>query len=360
MKVLHLMVSGQAGGIESLVRDYVNYSRHNNLFLFGWAGGPIADQIEQNGCRVIRMNQPREGSLAVCRRILEICGQEEVNAIVVHHEAPLLRLSALLARRRRPGIRVFCYAHADARFLCGTGKKVGLTVKKRIFRDTFRRADRAVAISNAVKQSLVEYLGVPEAHIAVVYNGAVLSRFHPAEHRPAGPLRLIYVGRLIEEKGVQNTLAALAQLTDVDYRFTVAGDGDYRESLQALAKELGIADRVEFLGTRSDVPELLASADIFIHLPDCAEGFGIALVEAMASGLICICNDRGALPEILEDGVSGIIVKHGELEALPKLLRSLIPGSAQWETMRAKAVAAARRFSIEAFASKLDALIEET
>lgn len=360
MRVLHLMVSGQAGGIESLLRDYVNYSGHENLFLFAWAGGPIVDQIEQSGCRVIRMNQPQEGSRAVCSRILELCRKERVAAIVVHHEAPLLRLAALLARRRWPGIRVFCYAHADARFLCGTGKKVGLTVKKQVFRYTFRRADRAVAISNAVKQSLMEYLGVPEAHIAVVYNGAVLCRFHPAELRPAGPLRLIYVGRLIEEKGVQNTLAALSQLTDVDYRFTVAGDGDYREALQTLAKELGIGDRVEFLGTRADVPELLAAADIFIHLPDCAEGFGIAVVEAMASGLICVCNDRGALPEILEDGVSGLIVKSGDLESVSGLLRRLVPGSAQWETMRAKAVDAARKFSIETFASKLDALIEET
>ena len=95
MKVLHLMVSGRAGGIESLLRDYVNYSNHENLFLFAWDGGPMADQIEDSGCRVIRMNQPRDGSLAVCRRILELCQQEWVAAIVVHHEAPLLRLAAL-------------------------------------------------------------------------------------------------------------------------------------------------------------------------------------------------------------------------------------------------------------------------
>ena len=357
MKVLHLMVSGRAGGIESLLRDYVNYSRHENLFLFAWDGGPMADQIENSGCRVIRMNQPQEGSRAVCRRILELCKQERVAAVVVHHEAPLLRLAALLARHRCPEIRVFCYAHSDARFLCGTGKKVGLAVKKQIFRYTFRRADKAVAISNAVKDSLMGYLGVPEEHIAVIYNGAVLSRFHPVERRPAGPLRLIYVGRLIEEKGVQNTLTALSRLKDVDYRFTIVGDGDYRQTLEALAKELGIGDQVDFLGTRSDVPELLAGADVFIHLPDCAEGFGIAVVEALASGLICVCNDRGALPEIVEDGVSGLIVKSGD--SVAERLRSLIPGSAQWERIRRGAVDAAQKFSIETFAAKLDDLIEE-
>ena len=253
MKVLHLLVSGQAGGIESLLRDYVNYSRHENLFVFAWESGPAADQIEAHGCKVFRMCQPQEGSLRVCRRILEICEQEQVDAIVAHHEAPLLRLTALMAKRRR-SIRVFCYAHSDAHFVCDTGKKASLAVKKRIFRYTFRTADKAVAISNAVRDSLVDYLGVPEDHIAVIYNGAVLERFHPSERRPDGPLRIIYVGRLIEEKGVQTTLRALSQLSGIAYRFTVVGDGPYREALEALARELGISYRLYFLCARTDVP----------------------------------------------------------------------------------------------------------
>lgn len=356
------MVSGRAGGIESLLRDYAEYSRHENLFLFAWAGGPVAEQIEAGGSRVVRMNQPREGSRAVCRRILELCKQERVEAIVVHHEAPLLRIAALLARRRCPGIRVLCYAHSDARFLCGTGKKTGRVLKKQIFRFTFRRADMAVAISNAVKNSLTEYLGVPEEHIAVIYNGAVLSRFHPAARHSGGTLRLIYVGRLIEEKGVQNALCALSRLTDVDYRLAIVGDGDYRETLETRAKGLGIGDKVDFLGTRADVPELLAASDVFVHLPDCAEGFGIAVVEAMASGLICVCGDRGALPEIVEDGVSGFLVKNNDPERLAEIVRAIAgnPNSETYAKIRANAVAAAGRFSIEAFTAKLDALIEET
>ena len=359
MKVLHLMVSGQAGGIESLLRDYVNYSRHENLFLFAWAGGPVAEQIEKSGCRVIVMDKEKQGSRVVCRRILELCEQERVDAVVAHHEAPLLRLTALLAKRRRRSLRVLCYAHSDAQFLCGTGKKVGLAVKKRIFRYTFRKADRAVAISHAVKNSLVDYLGVPEGHITVIHNGAVLERFHSAHRCPEGPMRLIYVGRLIEEKGVQTILKALSLLSDVDYRFTVVGDGDYRAPLQALAGELGIGEKVDFLGTRSDVPELLGEADVFVHLPDCAEGFGIAVVEAMASGLLCVCGDRGALPELVEDGVSGILVKQSCPERLAEILRSIDLHSAECETIRANAVKASKRFSIETFAAKLDGLLEE-
>lgn len=358
MKVLHLLVSGQAGGIESLLRDYVEYSRHENLFVFAWEDGPAADQIEKRGCKVFRMQQPQEGSLRVCRRILGICKQERVEAVVVHHEAPLLRLTALLVRRRQPWIRVFCYAHSDAHFLCGTGKKVGLALKKQVFRFTFRKADKTLAISNAVKNSLVSYLRVPEDHIAVIYNGAILSRFHASEHRPDGPLRLIYVGRLIPEKGVQTILRALSQLSDVNYRFTVVGSGPYEEELHRLAKSQGIADNVDFLGTRTDVPELLARADVFVHVPDCAEGFGIAVVEAMASGLLCVCGNRGALPELVENGVNGILLPDNTSEALAHALRSIAQAPQDYEAIRHQAVVASRRFSMEAFASRLDGLIE--
>lgn len=354
------MVSGRAGGIESLLRDYAGYSRQENLFVFAWDGGPVADEIEKSGCRVFRMREPEEGPWRVCRRIIDICKQEQVGAVIVHHEAPLLRLTALLARWRLPGLRVLCYAHSNAHFLCGTGKKVGLAVKKWVFRYTFRRADRAIVISESVKNSLVDYLGVPEDHITVIYNGAVLERFAMGTKREnGGPLRLIYVGRLIEEKGVQTVLRALSRLSDVDYRFAVVGDGPYRQTLETLAKDLRV--NAEFPGTRSDVPELLAQADVFVHVPDCAEGFGIAVVEAMASGLICVCGHRGALPEIVEDGVSGLIVKDSSPEALAVILRAIAqsPDSYTFGKIRANAVERAKQFSIEAFAAKLDDLVEE-
>lgn len=356
------MVSGRAGGIESLLRDYVEYSRHENLFLFAWAGGPVAEQIEAGGSPVIVMDKQKQGTRAVCKRILELCDTERVDVIVAHHAAPMLRLAAMAAKLRSPRIKVICYAHSNAFELCDGRRKKGLALRKWIFRTTFLMADATVAISNSVKDSLVEYLGLPGSRIMVIYNGAILERFHRAKTAEGKTLRLIYVGRLIEEKGVQTILQALGHLRDADCRLTIVGDGDYRAPLQAIAKELDIDSRVQFLGTRDDVPELLADSDVFVHLPDCAEGFGIAVVEAMASGLICVCGDRGALPEIVEDGVSGFLVKNNDPERLAEIVRAIAgnPNSEAYAKIRANAVTAAGRFSIEAFTAKLDALIEET
>lgn len=355
------MVSGRAGGIESLLRDYVEYSRHENLFLFAWAGGIVAERIEASGSPVIVMDKQKQGTRAVCKRILELCDTEKVDVIVAHHAAPMLRLAAMAAKLRSPGIKVICYAHSNAFELCDGRREKGLALRKWIYRATFLRADAAVAISNSVKDSLVEYLGLPGSRITVIYNGAILERFHRGRTEGGKTLRLIYVGRLIEEKGVQTILQALGYLRDADCRLTIVGDGDYRAPLQAIAKELDIDSRVQFLGTRDDVPELLADSDVFVHLPDCAEGFGIAVVEAMASGLICVCGDRGALPEIVEDGVSGFLVKNNEPAALAEILRAISrdPDSETYRNLRAGAVKAARNYSIEAFAGKLDRLLEE-
>lgn len=361
MKVLHLMVSGQAGGIESLLRDYVEYSRHENLFLFAWDGGPAAERIAQCGCRVVLMDKQKQGARAVCKRILELCEEERVDAVIAHHAAPMLRLVSMTAKLKNPKLKVIWYAHSNAFELCDGRRKKGLALRKWIYRTTFFRADAAVAISNSVKDSLVKYLGLPENRITVIHNGAILKRFHRAQAGDSRNLRLIYVGRLIEEKGVQTIVKALAHLKDVDCRLTVVGDGDYREALQTLVKELDIEDRVEFLGTRTDVPALLAASDVFIHVPDCAEGFGIAVVEAMASGLICVCGDRGALPEIVSDGISGFIVENNDPERLARILRAIAeePNSEIYETIRANALEASRQFSIEAFTVKLDDLVEE-
>lgn len=362
MKVLHLMVSGQAGGIESLLRDYVEYSRHENLFVFAWDGGPAAERIAACGCRVVLMDKETEGTRAVCRRILALCEEERVDAVIAHHAAPMLRILAMLAKMRNPKIKVIWYAHSNAFELCDGRRKKGLALRKWVYKTTFCRADGAVAISNSVRDSLVSYLGLPGERITVIHNGAILKRFaHERAAREGKTLRLIYVGRLIKEKGVQTILKALSRLPEVDFRFTVVGDGDYREALQALAEELGIEAKVDFLGTRTDVPALLAQADVFMHLPDCEEGFGIAVVEAMASGLLCICGDRGGLPEIVEDGVSGYIVKNNDPARLAELLRAIArnPEAEEYRAMRVRAVERAQKFSIEAFAAKLDDLLEE-
>ena len=125
----------------------------------------MAEQIEASGCRVIVMDKEKQGSRAVFGRILELCEEERVDAIIAHHAAPMLRLAAMAAKWKNPKRKVICYAHSNAFELCDGRRKKGLALRKWIYRTTFLRADAAVAISNSVKDSLVEYLGLPGSRL---------------------------------------------------------------------------------------------------------------------------------------------------------------------------------------------------
>ena len=143
----------------------------------------------------------------------------------------------------------------------------------------------------------------------------------------------------------------------ISYRFRIVGDGPYREKIEGLIDELHLKDRVELLGNRRDIPQLLETADIFIHMPF-EEGFGITIIEAMASGLICICADVGAMSEIIDNGVNGFIVDNNENTLAQALLKVNSMTNRQMEMISEAAIHKANTFSIFTFVNILDSTIE--
>lgn len=362
MRILHLMAGGSVGGIEILLRDFSDFSGHENIFCFFWGKDePISAEMKERGRTVIELQCTHGEMLRPIKEVLGLCGKEKVDVMAAHHESPFFHLIFLLAKHILPGIKTLAYVHRDAHDWPITRSFKG-RICRAIFRRSFRSADGIVAISESVKSSVTEVFGIEPGRIKVIYNGIPLSRFGPqrdVEKGPTGnrPLELIYVGRLIEEKGVQNILRGIADLPEnFDYHFTVAGDGPYRPELEKLAAECGVSAQVDFLGTRSDVPELLEKADIFLHLPECEEGFGITVVEAMAAGKVCICGNRGAMPEIIEDGVDGFLVEAedypGVADKIVGIHQKIYSGTMQ-ELMGA-AVHKAEKFSIQHYAEELD------
>lgn len=358
MNVLHLLVSGGTGGIEVLMKNYAQTSTHRNIFVFVWKSGEIAEIMIKNGTPVYALEAAKDGALETLKKIYRICTEERVDVVVSHNSAPLLKLALLYMKIRNPKIRAVAYAHANARDICEHKRKKGLTIRKAVHRMGFAIADGIVAISDSVKESLQTYLKVDGEKIRRIYNGTRVSTdvdVCPEKSRQ-DELRLIYVGRLIPEKGVQNTLRMLAEVKrELPYAFTIVGDGPCRKELERYAETLGIADRVRFLGQREDVAELLATSDVFIHLPDWEEGFGITVIEALAEGCICIVNDRGALPEIVENGKDGYVVSAGAVDATVELLKDLrgMP-EASWRQLQVSARQKAQKFSMDHFVKKLD------
>lgn len=358
MKVLHLLVAGHVGGIETLMKHYAACSVHENHFLFLWEGGQLAREIRDHGAPVNVLDMKRDGPGKTLGILERYCTENRVDTVVTHHSAPFLKLALLWLKLRHPDIRALAYAHANAFDICEGSRKRGLGLRKRIHRAGFRGADGVIAISQSVKRSLTDYLGVPPDRITVIPNGIPIPA---ASARRSGSVKLIYVGRLIPEKGVKNTLHALAKLpADLDYSFDIVGRGPDEESLRRLSLCLGLEARVCFLGTRLDVPELLARAHIFVHMPQWEEGFGMAVLEAMAAGCLCVCAGTGAMPELISSGTDGYLTEKDDPESLARLLEALIrrEQAGDNEEMRHLARKRAEYFTVERFSAALDGMTE--
>lgn len=182
-------------------------------------------------------------------------------------------------------------------------------------------SDLDTTISEAATRRFVSD-GVLPRRTATVYSGVeVPSRSRPPVVAEDGHFRWIAVGRLETQKDYPTLLRAMARLRDAS--LTIAGDGSLRQPLEAMARHLGVEDRVVFLGTRTDIPEQFANHDGYV-LSSSWEGFGLALAEAMASGLPVVATRSGGPSEIVgEDGACGLVVAPGDEAALAEAMEAV-------------------------------------
>jgi glycosyltransferase involved in cell wall biosynthesis len=182
------------------------------------------------------------------------------------------------------------------------------------------------AISDSTRDDLVGR-GVPRERIAVVYPGVDSTRFSPDPGTPRfDPPRFVYVGRLKRYKGVEILIEALAiaRRTRPDLRLDVAGTGDDRPRLEALARERNLGGAVQFLGFVDEASKLMllrrAVANVF---PSPKEGWGITVMEAAACGTPSLASDSPGLRDSVRDGRTGMLVPHGDAGAMAQAMLRL-------------------------------------
>jgi glycosyltransferase involved in cell wall biosynthesis len=201
---------------------------------------------------------------------------------------------------------------------------------------TLRHAGALTAITEDCRQHALR-AGAPDQSMHLVFNGTDLRRFSPAPGgKPVdpryGPLMIFACRQLFPRKGIRFLIEAAAQLKPrfPELRVVVAGDGFERPELIKLAETLGIADRVTFLGwvPNSDLPPYYRAAAISV-IPSLEEGFGIPAAEAMGCETPVVASDAGGLPEVVEHGVTGLIVPRGDSTALAEAMATLLADPAR-------------------------------
>ncbi|HMP39983.1 MAG TPA: glycosyltransferase [Roseiflexaceae bacterium] len=236
----------------------------------------------------------------------------------LHFPYPPGDLAALAAAGRPPLVLTY---HSDI-----VRQRVLLRAYRPLMALTLRRAGCIIATSPQYVASS-PFLRPHAAKCRIVPLGVDTERFHPAGSSHAGPPRILFVGRLRYYKGLHVLIDAMAQLTG-PAELWIAGEGPEHERLAAQAQAAGIAGRIRFLGDISDtaLPELYRSVDLFVlpaHLR--AEAFGIALTEALASGLACISTELGTGTSFVNlDHVTGRVVPPADPAALAQAIDNVL------------------------------------
>jgi glycosyltransferase involved in cell wall biosynthesis len=263
----------------------------------------------------------------------------------------LITLLRDLLRESKPDIVHTHLQHADLHgIIAARLAKVPVIVTSRHNDNAFRRrpmikqvnhilwrlVDAGIAISNSIGRFAIEVEGAAAHKVHTIYYGLSF-KSDPAERDSArqavrrelgidkNELIVGIVCRLIEQKGVEHGLQAFSQVARnfPSARLVIVGDGPLRRSLEALVKSLGLQGRVQFLGWRGDVPRLMAALDVLL-VPSLWEGFGLVILEAMAQRVPAIGSDVSAIPEIIIQGETGLLVPPEDIDRLTEALTLLL------------------------------------
>ncbi len=341
--------SGQAGGGMGRVKDYIVQSGGDRLgrvrfeALDTRGSGSAAGSISLTARAVGRIwGAARRGELAMVHVNFGDRGSAARKGLVV-----------LLARL--VGAKVALHLHAA--HLTSDYARANAVVRW-LIRQPFRAATCCIVIGRVWHDWLIRDLGIAADRVEIVYNGVPVTPLprREAADRPDGARRILFLGNLIERKGISDLLHAAASLpaTTPPWRLTAAGGGDI-EQYRALATSLGIADRVEFAGwvDQARARALLAESDV-MALPSYDEGLPLVILEAMGMGTPVLCTPVGAIPEVFEDGRTAMFASPGDRPGLSAALGRLIKDDALRASLAREAGALyARRFTQQAFIASL-------
>ena len=193
---------------------------------------------------------------------------------------------------------------------------------------------KIIAVSEEERDlGLAQGVGKPEG-TQCIHNGVIDHSGLPGRRsgKDGGPARLVMVGRFEAQKDQPLLLRALAELQHLPWELTLVGDGPLKPASEELAAKLSISDRVDFAGYSSAVEDQLAAADVFTLVSNW-EGFPRSILEAMRAGLPVVVTDVGGSREAVEEGVTGRVVRKGDLNGLIHALQEVLSDAGVRERM---------------------------
>jgi len=327
-RILYLSNSGDVGGMEIHLLNLVEGMVGKGYQVFVWCPwGEMVGKYFDAGAEV-RVDYPKiDLGLFYIFRLIKFIRQNKIDILHAHQLKTVV--NGLIAGRiaRVPLKIAHIHTPLSQWQISPVKKRLNIFVNRVV---TNLCADKVIALTEATKKERIEGEGIDPKKIVVIPNGVDIQKLKaPPFAKASGgkqnsKLTVGTFGRLTVEKGHKTFLVAAKKVISNIY-FVIAGDGDLKPDLEKQAKDLGLEDKITFLGfvPESKKIETYSSFDIFVF-PSLAEGFGIVLIEAMALGLPCIVSDLPVLREVTDGGRCALLFKTNDSIDLAEKINMLI------------------------------------
>ena len=338
IKVLHFTSLLVGSAYFNNLQTYTNPDKVKYVFATFTKKGVWSKQLEDRGATVYNLDVTKKNEAIdwidlpkAYKPLVNIVEKEGIDIIHPHLHFPTL-LGVGVARLKRRKC-VFTRHHSDAIHA------IESLIKRRVYLKTEqfvnKNADHIIAPSRMVRDILVETESVPSEKVSLIPYGQTFERFSAitpklverkrAELGMDRQLSMVCVSRLFYAKGHIYLFEALASLIDggLDVKVFLVGTGDYRSTLEAKVKALGIEDHVEFLGWRDDVLPIIASADLVVH-PSLEDALSQSLIESLMLERPIVATDISGAGDTLGDGKYGKLVKPADSDNLRKGIEKTI------------------------------------
>lgn len=301
-------------------------------------------------------------TLALASKQYEVAKREELDILHVHYAIPHAT-TAWLAREMLQGkrpLKVITTLHGTDITLVGQEASF-----YEITKFSIERSDEVTAVSAFLRDETYRTFGCVSCNVRIIPNFVNLEEYRPdpaacaGAFAPAGQKVITHVSNFREVKRVKDVVRIFARIRKaMPATLVMVGDGPERTEAEREAEQLGVSDSVRFLGRLDRVAVILQASDLFL-LPSQSESFGLAALEAMGCGAPAVASRVGGLPEVIEDGVSGILEPAGSVEAMARRSIELLQDPARHRAMREAAIAHAGTFSADRIVPMYEELYAE-
>ena len=346
MKILHVITSLEFGGAQRLLSDLLPLQAKTEdiaLLVYERVDNDFERKVVDAGVKIISLDEHNFHNPGVILNMRKIFKDYDV----VHaHLFPTVWWASLAARGLK--VKMVYTEHSTS------NSRRGKWYLRPIEQFMYARYNKIISISQQTQDALCTWLRSTDKRFVVICNGVDTARFASVK-KPVIPKSLIMVSRFASSKDQETAIRAMQHI-DPEATLRFVGDGENLEHCKRVAEELGLSDRVQFLGARSDVAELVAESYIGIQSSNW-EGFGLTAVEIMACGKPVIATNVDGLKQVVEG--AGALFSVGDVNALANIVNNILKDNTLYGEMTKLSKERAARYYISQTAFKYIEIYKE-